>query len=552
MQLTLIAETKRNLLNGIDASVGAVIRRDVPRRQPVNYLSRVRHFAGGLLLMLLAACGGDAGRAMSRGAVAQQQLDAGDLGAARQSITDALAERDDLPSLQLLRGRIEVRSERYSPAFDAYSAALALESTNMEALQGVAQLGLRTGNLRESEEAAGRILALEPDQPEALSVKGLLALVRRRPDETIADADRILARSPGNEGGVILKARALYMRGETGQALALLEKAEPLAGKTEGLAQTRLELMREAGDAVGMLAQFEELRRLRPDDFDLRIDEANLRYKTGDAAGARTLLRDAVLEPKRNDAQAARVVALWREYDHDPLTAADQEWLRRRASAAVRLGVARYYLDTDRAASSLELVAGDASLPARSLEARAAISGGDAAAGAAAAEQILASDQTQCDALIARSTALLGRRRATAAVVAAQSAATECPQNAAAWLELARANDAHGNLDGAKRAFADAVLRNPQDASLSAEFGSWLEHRGAQRQALGEARRLTRKAPALVSAWTTYLAACERYSGAACSDDARSGLARARRLLGIDRPSGELAPNGLLGRLPPR
>lgn len=523
----------------------------MPLRQPVNQLLRGGRMAGLALLLSLAACSGNAERAMSLGALAEQQRAAGDLAAARVSIAAAIDERDDLSALQLLRGRIEVAGERYSPAFDAYSAALALEATNMEALQGVAQLGLRTGHLRESEEAAGRILTLEPDQPDALLIKGLLALVRNRPAEAIEDADKILARSPNNEGGIILKARALYLRGNPEEALDLAEKAVPLVGNTAGIAQTRLELMRQSGDSSGMLDQFKELQRLRPNDFDLIIDEANLRYKVGDLAGGRTMLRDAVLAPKRNAEQAVRIAKLWREYDTEPLDVAGRAQLSRTRGAA-RIEVARYYLDTGRSGIALKLLVAEPSLAGQALAARARIETADVAAGAAIAEKILTADQTQCDALIARSAVLLDRGKSTPAVAAAQTAAAECPQNPAAWLQLVKTNDARGKPAEAGRAFADAVLRNPQDANLSAMYVAWLERRGDKRQALGEARRLTRRAPALVSGWTTYVAECERQPTAGCAIDARGGREQAKRTLGIDNPIGERPPNGLFGRLPPR
>ena len=511
----------------------------------------MRRIAGFLLLLMLAACSGNAERAMSFGAVAEQQRAAGDLAAARQSIAAAIDERDDLAALQLLRGRIEVAGERYSPAFDAYSAALALEATNMEALQGVAQLGLRTGHLRESEEAAGRILTLEPDQPDARLIKGLLALVRNRPAEAIEDADMILARSPDNEGGIILKARALYLRGDPQEALNLVDEAVPLAGNAVGLARTRLELMRESGDSAGMLVQFENLRRLLPNDFDLTIDEANVRYKIGDLRGGRRILRDAVLKPERNADQAARIAKLWREYDAEPLDVVGRAQLKRTTGRA-RIEVARYFLDTGRPRIALQILVGEPALAGQALAARAEIATGNEAAGTAVAERLLAADSTQCDALIARSAALLGGGQSKPAVVAAQTAAAECPQNPAAWFQLVRANQARGKPVEAGRAFADAILRNPQDANLSARYVAWLESRNADRQALGEARRFTRRTPALVSGWTSYLTVCERSQGSGCADEARSGRERALRILGIDRPVGERAPNGLFGRLPPR
>ena len=512
----------------------------------------VRRFAGFVLLAGLTACGGDAGRAIGLGAQAQQQLDAGQVYEARQTITAAVKERDDLPALHLLRGRIELSGNRFGPAFDAFAAALSLDATNQEALQGVAQLGLRTGHIRESEDAADRILALQPDQPDALLVKGQLAMVRNRPAETSELADRILTAAPGNEGGAILKARALYMLGDLPGARDFLNKFETPTKNTEGLARTRLELMRQASDAPGMLAEFSVLGGLLPKDFDLRLDEANLRYKTGDVAGARSLLRAVLLDLRPDAAQTARVTALWHEYDRDPLGGAELRILAQSRNEAARIEVARYYFETGRFSVARAVISGARSLEARSLSARVAIASGETTKGAAAAERILANDKTQCDALLARSAAAASARRWSAAVNAAQTAAAECPQSVEASIALARAYEGQRDPGGVRRAFAEGIVRSPQDPKLGRAFGAWLEANGQSRQAIAEARRLTRKAPARLSVWAAYLGVCQRQNDESCSLEAREGLSRARNSFGIDLPSGTLTPRGLFGRLPPR
>src|SRR5690606_36914425 len=101
----------------------------------------------------------------------------------------------------------EMAAGSLSSAFNAYSDAMSLDPTNMEALQAVSQLGLQTGNFRGSIEATDAILSLTPDEPGALLVRGLHAVIRKRFAEADGIADRILARDPNDEGGVILKAR---------------------------------------------------------------------------------------------------------------------------------------------------------------------------------------------------------------------------------------------------------------------------------------------------------------------------------------------------------
>lgn len=511
-----------------------------------------RTFVGLAMLATLAACSGDASRANALGGQAQQFLDGGQLGEAQKTIILALKERDDLPALQILKGRIELAADHVGPAFDAFAAALSLEATNPEALQGVAQLGLRTGHIRESEDAADRILSLQPDQPDALLIKGLLAMVRNRPAETIGFANRILNASPTSEGGAILKARALYMQGDLGGALKFLRTFNPSAGDTDGLAQTRLELLRQAGDAGGMLAEFATLRKLLPKNFNLRIDEANLRYKTGDRAGARSLLRAVLFNLRPDATQTSQLTALWFEYDRDPLDEGEFDELATNSNEATRVGVARYYLDSGRPAIAHSLLSGAVSLEARALDARSAIVGGQPAAGAAAADRILATDQTQCDALIARSEASAVNKKWSDAVLAAQTAAAECPQNIQASLALARAYQGQEKPSGVRRAFADGITQNPQDPILGGAFSGWLETIGESRQAVAEARRRSRRTPALVSAWVAYRDLCARLQDAGCAADARAGLSRANTLLGIDPSPGVATARGLIGRLPSR
>lgn len=530
----------------MDSGISHAVR----THQTINFVFFVRRFACHALLVALAACSGDASRAMMLGAEAQQQLAAGQLQTARETIIAALKERDDLPDLQLLKARIELAANRTGPAFDAFSAALSLEATNPEALQGVSQLGLRTGHVVESEAAADHILALQPNQTDALLVKGLLALVRNRPANAIEFADRIQAASPRDEGGVILKSRALYLLGDLHGALEFLSKLEPAVAGKEAVVRTKLELHRQAGDAPAMLADFATLTQLQPKDLDLRLDEANLRYKTGDMIGARRLLRAALFDLRPVAYQASRIAALWGEYDHEPLDAGDLRALAASPNEAARVEIARYFLDTNQKGVASALVSGGHTLEARSLSALAAIADGETAVGAAEAERILAQDKTQCDALLARSAAAAATQRWSEAILAAQTAAAECPDKISARMALAQAYNGRHDESGVRRAFADGITQNPQDPALSAAFRTWLEASGESRQAIAEARRLTRKAPALVSGWVAYRAVCQRQHEETCVADAQIGLERATKLLGVDLTPGTQTLRNLIGRLP--
>ena len=78
--------------------------------------------------------------------------------AARKSIREAITERDDVAAYYILLGRIELRAQRLTSAFNAYSMALDLQADNPEILQAIAELGLQTGRVREADDAADRLL----------------------------------------------------------------------------------------------------------------------------------------------------------------------------------------------------------------------------------------------------------------------------------------------------------------------------------------------------------------------------------------------------------
>ena len=492
----------------------------------------------------LMACSGSPEQAMQQGALAQSQLEAGQIAAAQRTIADAVGERDDIIDLHLLRGRIEFAAGNVGGAFRAYDDALGLDPTNMEALQAVAQLGLRTGDLEDSEMAADRILTLQPNEVNALLMKGIHRMVHNRAGEALELANRVIEQDPANDGGIILKARALFFEGREAEALKAIRDREATSGRTEAVALTELELLREAHDSKGMLEVFATLRSFRPSDVDLRLDEANLLYKLGQVAEARQLATSALHAAKLSPAQLDLLSSLWREYDPEPLSAADRASL---VSVAIdrRLAVARHYLRVQQPQLAAPLVSDVSSVEGRGVAARVAASLGQRTQAASLANSVLQSDETQCDALIAKSMFSAGKE----AVYSGQRAIAECPQDVMAALALTNAYDRAGDRSGVLRSFGDAVTRIPQDSQLSRAFTTWLIDNGKLREAVGEARRLTRKAPAFLSAWRNYRNVATVAADKDSVSEAEAGLSRAQHVFGFDPVAGKLEGKGLSGRL---
>lgn len=501
-------------------------------------------------LIAVSGCSDSTQSANAKGALAQGQLEAGRLVEARQTINEAIAERDDIAELHLLRGRIEFQLKSPATAYAAYSAALALDSANMEALLGVAQLGLQLGHVSESEDATNRILALEPQQQQAILLKGLHNIIKRRFEDAAANADDMLRSSPGDENAAILKSRALALLGKTDEALAVMETSRKTSGDTLSVALTVLELERARDNGAAMVPLLERIRHLTPENADYDVDEADTLYKLGDRAHALAILRRRILSPKLDDKSALAIAAVWKEYEAQPLDAATLAAFASKAGLPARKAVARLYLDRGDPAQAIAALSGAPAVDDISaLRARAAAVQGKPDESLALVEPILAKDRTHCDALIAQAQALMAKRRFDDAVSASMLATTTCPQMPSAFLTLAGAQEADNNEAGAMVALRDGFDHNDQDSMLVRTYTGWLERRGQGTRALGIARRLTSNAPSLISGWQLYGDLCARVPGADCRSEAETGLIKARKRFGPDPRSDEPRATGLFGRL---
>ncbi|MBC2668148.1 tetratricopeptide repeat protein [Novosphingobium piscinae] len=488
--------------------------------------------------------------ANAQGAEAQALLDAGDLVSARKTITAAIAKRDDIVALHLLRARIEERAGSAAGAFSAYNAALALDSTNGEALAGVARLGMQLGYVRESESAANRILALDPRAPIGLLFKGLSNLLSHRFEAAVTNADAILEQSPNDENALILKSRALSLLGKSDEAFAVIEQARTSEQDPLGIVLTKLELHRYRGNGADMVPLLEQARRLAPDRAEYDVDEADTLYKLGKAAEARSIIVARLLDAKTDGKTAHGLTALWAEYDRQPLDAAAMERIARDAPLPARLAVARHFLEQ---ADPVRAIATLANSPyindVIALRARAMVAQGNLKDSMVQVDQILAKDRTHCDALLAKAAALARVGRFDGVVPLSNLAANTCPQQPVAYVLLAQANEALGNKAGSLIAFRDGFDRNGQDSALARTYSAWLERSGQSTRAVSIVRRLTHNAPSLLSGWKLYVELCTRYPAENCRADALAGQTAARTQFGVDPRTDEMPVTGLFGRL---
>lgn len=500
-----------------------------------------------LLLLAVAACSSPIEKANREAAQAEQLFRAGNLPAAREAIARALSHRDDQIDILLLDAAIKFRMQDYGAAYDAYRVALAIDPNNMTALVGVSQLGLATGNRREARSAIARALAIDPRQPEVLLSKGVLALERNDYGEAIAIGQQLSEVLPGDPRGIVLQARGKFLSGEQSESMKELRDAAARIGNSPMIAAALLENARAQSDVPVMLEQFAYLRETNPDSIDLAIDEANVRYKSGDRQGARDVGLD-ILDRFGADQEAMdRLADLWLEHDNAPLSDQDIEAMIAGGSAEARLAAARYLYHQEELARARKLVENMSDVRGAGLLARIDARMGRAS-GFERARAIADRDTSNCDALAAVSEWTLRSGRIDEAIVPAQVVATECRDRNDGHLLLVRAYMRADRPAGVERVFRDGLDTHPQDRLLSESFARWLLAQGKSRPAISAARRLTKAAPAKVSSWRLLADICGRTGENVCQAEAQAELERARRNYAIDLPPGQRTVNPLLGR----
>jgi tetratricopeptide (TPR) repeat protein len=501
----------------------------------------------GLTLACLSGCDSDTTKAYAEAQRAEGLAQAGHFGAARLSMAKALSYRDDQLDLILLDGRIKMAQGDTSAAFDAYSLARAIDQSNQEALQAISQLGLAVGALDEAKAASDDILVGNPSSLDALLIKGVIALSRHNWAEAAALADQMMTVNPQDERSITLKARSLFLSDHRDEALTILRRAQIEKPQSIMIRTALLECARAKGDAPLMLEQIAALRRVKPNSGDLALDEINVRYRTGDTAGARAVAIGVLDKFGEDDDVLGRLITLWVENDATPLSEATIATLVTSGKADARLAVARRFLDQGNLAVAARLTANMTGGDAEGLAARIADAGGDRTA-LARSEAILKDDSTNCDALFVRARNRLAIRRPDEAVVAAQQIATECPDRNDGYLMLARAYQVQNRDTGVMRAFEQGVSQRPLDVALTTQFVEWLSAKGSNSRAIAVARRLTFNLKARPSAWQLLGRICAHSADAVCSSQAATGLAAAKQSFIIDLPPGTRQPNPLLGQ----
>ncbi|MDC8753612.1 tetratricopeptide repeat protein [Erythrobacter sp. sf7] len=504
--------------------------------------------------LLFAGCSDKVSEAAEYAAIAQVQLEAGNLDEARQNVQQAIIARDDVADYFVLLGRIELQSGKLPSAFNAYSRALDLQADNLEILQAIAELGLQTDRLSEAEEAADRMLLLFPGASRAMLVKGFLAIEAGRLEEAERFSDEILELNPNDEGGAILAARLLALKGQFEDAVAAVLETREAIGETEALNATLLEIYRAQGNAKGMREAFPKVIAQTGEDSNYQIDFVNFLYKTGNIRAARAEAAKAIAAQPNDRTRLALLNRLFLEYDRAPISPAQLSTMAVSATLATRLALARFYFDSAQYKEARSLLAqplAEGVVEAQAHAARIALSEGRVQESDRLINAVLARDPRNPDALVARAERRLASGKIDGAIEDANIVVSDAPQEYAGYAALANAHLAKGSEVRARQVFERGVDFLSQSGILAARYEAFLRKVGDSARIVSLYGDLAMAKPSSEKAWQEFARVCEEFGNRVCKAKIERGLAAAKQSFVIDDPPGTPRARGLFARITP-
>jgi tetratricopeptide (TPR) repeat protein len=418
---------------------------------------------------------------------------------------------------------VELALNRPAAAAAAFQAALDLEPDNIEALENLAILSVRSGQYDLARRYIGPLLSLSANDPAGLLASGAIDMGERRFDDAYAMADRIIAVLPDRADGYVLKARALDALGKTQDAIRLLEKRVIVADDDKDLLVQLMAIYRRIGDLQAIRATAIRLMPLFPDDPRYAFESARAYASRGDQQEVHTII-DGLLQRFGHDTNVMLAIgAFWRDTQPLPVARAEITKLATVATARVRTALADQLIDMGDPHDALALLASLApaevtagNVDSQTHYARALLETGQVASAQAKVDAVLDYDDSNPEALLTRALIKLRARDYRGAITDAQRVTSDDDQNEEAALLVPAIYVAQGNQVLAAGAYGTARQQFPDSTNALKAETDWLIGQKRNQEAGQRAASFFRTHPKSGPAAHIYRDVCARTQGAGC------------------------------------
>ncbi|NRA30278.1 MAG: tetratricopeptide repeat protein [Parvularculaceae bacterium] len=441
-----------------------------------------------LAVMAVVACESGEDKAVKFAENAQQYLDEGELDRARIQFTNALKNDPDNPVA--LRGAAEVaeQEERFGDQLRFLQRLSNVEPDDMVVLAKTARLNLLAGRPERAQRRARRVLEKDPTNIEALTVLGAAQVLENNLDGASETLELALEQDPNNtEVRNLLAAR--YVRDEDfEQAGQIIEEGLTADPSNEALLVVRLLLTQRRQDVDGMDQTLQRLIEVSPENGFYRERYAEfLIVGRNDLEGARSQLEEALpLLDDRTDA-VGRLVGIVRAQDGD---AAGEELLTSIVSnypddSTLVFAVPSYLCEigeNERCEAELDRLAAldntEVSHQAKVQIGERLFTAEDFDGALAKAEEVLAVDDTEPNALTLKGKVQLAQESTRPAIETLRSALASEPDKESAQILLGLAYEADGRAPFGEAQLAQAIDRNGLSPELFQAYRGMLARNG--------------------------------------------------------------------------
>ena len=192
------------------------------------------------------------------------------------------------------RGVRYYKEYKYTDAKQAFSRAIALDSSLHQAYFARAVVEQHVGDTDAAIADYAAVIRLKPDQSDAFYNRGLVYDSLGDTDRALADFDAVVRLKPDDPDGYLRRIAIYHRRGDFKRALAERDALVLLDDKYLPYYADRAALRREAGDLDGAIADLDAALQISSDYADGYRLRAPLRRQKGDTDGAIADLAQAI------------------------------------------------------------------------------------------------------------------------------------------------------------------------------------------------------------------------------------------------------------------
>ncbi len=223
----------------------------------------------------------------------QEQYKASEL-----EIKNAIQEDPKVAEAHYYMALVNEKASKFKAMRENLLEAVRLDPESEKTRLKLGKVYLLFNELDKSLEQVNMILAKNPTQLDTLSLKASIFLRQEKSDEALAIIEQVLQQDPGHIEAVSLKTIVLMKNKAFDEALAVLTPILVSNEKNISLHLLKIRLDSQMGDVDVLLADYEKLVELKPDEIRIKYALANIYFKAHKIKQGENLLRSLIKNDK--------------------------------------------------------------------------------------------------------------------------------------------------------------------------------------------------------------------------------------------------------------